>query len=103
MLGGQRLAVQSDKSIGAAKTLLAHPRLIALGLILFSAAIHAIVNILTKRADDKYAMRLLIGVFSAALVTPALFFLPLPQGRAVWFLIGTAFVHAVYELLLVRS
>src|ERR1700744_4540179 len=76
---------------------------IALSLILLSAVVHAVVNILTKRADDKYAMRLLIGVFSSILVTPALFFVPLPHGRAVWFLIGTAFVHALYELLLVKS
>jgi drug/metabolite transporter (DMT)-like permease len=75
---------------------------IALSLILLSAAVHAIVNILTKRADDKYAMRLLIGVFSAVFVTPALFFAPLPDG-AWWFLGGTALVHALYELLLVRS
>ncbi|HWD50620.1 MAG TPA: DMT family transporter [Rhizomicrobium sp.] len=75
----------------------------ALSLILLSAVVHAVVNILTKRANDKYAMRLLIGVFSAIFVTPALFFVPLPHGRAVWFLIGTAFVHALYELLLVRS
>lgn len=80
-----------------------HSNVIALSLILFSAAVHAVVNILTKRADDKYAMRLLIGVFSAVLVTPALFFLPLPHGRAIWLLAGTAFVHAIYELLLVRS
>jgi len=76
---------------------------IALALILLSAAVHAIVNILTKRADDKYAMRLLIGVFSAIMVAPALFFVPLPQGRAIWFLIATAFVHSIYELLLVKS
>ena len=69
---------------------------IALSLILLSAAVHAVVNILTKRADDKYAMRLLIGVFSAILVAPALFFVPLPQGAALWFLVGTAFVHALY-------
>jgi len=76
---------------------------IALSLILLSAAVHAIVNILTKRAENKYAMRLLIGVFSAIIVAPALFFVPLPQGRAIWFLCGTALVHAVYELLLVKS
>jgi drug/metabolite transporter (DMT)-like permease len=75
----------------------------ALVLILLSAVVHAIVNVLTKRADDKYAMRLLIGVFSAILVTPALFFVPLPSGPAVWLLFGTAFVHAIYELLLVKS
>ena len=76
---------------------------IALSLILLSAVVHAVVNILTKRAENKYAMRLLIGVFSAIIVTPALFFVPLPQGRAVWLLCGTALVHAVYELLLVKS
>src|SRR5579862_7236177 len=76
---------------------------IALILILVSAVVHAIVNILTKRADDKYAMRLLIGVFSSIIVAPALFFVPLPSGIALWFLVATAFVHAVYELLLVKS
>jgi drug/metabolite transporter (DMT)-like permease len=76
---------------------------IALFLILLSAIVHAIVNILTKRAENKYAMRLLIGVFSSIIVAPALFFVPLPQGPAIWFLIGTALVHAVYELLLVKS
>jgi len=75
----------------------------AIFLILVSAAVHAVVNILTKRADDKYAMRLLIGVFSALIVAPALFFVPLPQGSALWCLVATAFVHALYELLLVRS
>jgi drug/metabolite transporter (DMT)-like permease len=76
---------------------------LALVLILVSAVVHAVVNVLTKRAEDKYAMRLLIGVFSAVLVTPALLFVPLPQGVAVWLLIATAFVHAIYELLLVKS
>jgi drug/metabolite transporter (DMT)-like permease len=76
---------------------------IALGLILLSAVVHAVVNVLTKRADDKYAMRLLIGVFSAIIVTPSLFFVPLPQGKAILLLVGTAFVHALYELLLVKS
>jgi drug/metabolite transporter (DMT)-like permease len=75
----------------------------ALILILLSAVVHAVVNILTKRADDKYAMRLLIGVFSAIFVAPALFFVPLPSGPALWFLGATALVHALYELLLVKS
>ncbi len=75
----------------------------ALILILVSAVVHAVVNVLTKRGDDKYAMRLLIGVFSAVIVAPALFFLPLPQGQAIHFLIATAMVHALYEWLLVRS
>ncbi len=41
----------------------------ALILILVSAVVHAVVNVLTKRGDDKYAMRLLIGVFSAMIVS----------------------------------
>jgi drug/metabolite transporter (DMT)-like permease len=72
-------------------------------LILVSAAVHALVNILTKSARDKYAMRLLIGVFSAVAVAPALLFVPLPHGIAVWLLFATAFVHAFYELFLVKS
>jgi drug/metabolite transporter (DMT)-like permease len=72
-------------------------------LILFSAAVHAIVNILTKSARDKYAMRLLIGVFSALMVAPALFLVPLPRGIAVWLLFATGFVHGFYELFLVKS
>ncbi|MGH6829090.1 MAG: EamA family transporter [Rhizomicrobium sp.] len=75
---------------------------IALFLILLSAAVHAVVNILTKGADDKYAMRLLIGVFSALIVAPFLTIVPLPWGG--WpFLAATAFIHAFYELLLVKS
>jgi drug/metabolite transporter (DMT)-like permease len=72
-------------------------------LILVSAAVHALVNILTKSARDKYAMRLLIGVFSALAVAPALLLVPLPRGIAVWLLFATAFVHAFYELFLVKS
>src|SRR5690348_7345207 len=75
----------------------------ALALILFSAVVHSVVNILTKRAENKYAMRLLIGVCSALVVAPALLFVPLPHGLAVWLLVGTAVVHALYELLLVKS
>lgn len=75
----------------------------ALALILLSAIVHAVVNILTKRAENKYAMRLLIGVFSAIFVAPFLFFVKLPAGPAIWFLVGTGFVHAAYELFLVRS
>ena len=79
------------------------PFMTPLILILVSAAVHALVNILTKRARDKYAMRLLIGVFSALTVAPALAFVPLPHGLAVWLLFATAFVHAFYELFLVKS
>lgn len=75
----------------------------ALLLIMASAFIHAILNLLTKQAEDKFAVRLLIGTCSAALTLPALFVLPLPRGLAAILLLATAVVHAVYEYLLVRS
>ncbi len=74
----------------------------ALALILVSAAVHAVVNIATKHADDKYAMRLSDRRVLVVLVAPALLFVPLPDGRALWLLGATAAVHAVYELLLVK-
>ncbi|MDE2183323.1 MAG: EamA family transporter [Alphaproteobacteria bacterium] len=75
----------------------------AVALILLSAATHAVVNVLSKRAEDKYAMRLLIGVVSAFFAAPFLILLPLPQGKTVWFLLATALVHAFYELFVVKS
>jgi drug/metabolite transporter (DMT)-like permease len=72
-------------------------------LILASALIHAIINLLTKQAEDKFAIRLLIGTSSAALMLPALLVLPVPQGLAANLLLVTAVVHAVYEYLLVRA
>ncbi len=75
----------------------------ALLLILMSAFIHAVLNLLTKQAEDKFAIRLLIGSSSAALMTPALLLLPLPHGLAAGLLLATAIVHAVYEYLLVRA
>jgi drug/metabolite transporter (DMT)-like permease len=75
----------------------------ALLLILLSAAVHAVVNVLTKGARDKYAMRLLIGLCSAVMVAPALFLVPLPHGLAVRLLLATASVHVFYEFWLVKS
>lgn len=72
-------------------------------LILVSAISHAIVNVLTKRADDKYSMRVLMGAFSVLFVLPATFFVPLPNGDVLYFLIASGLVHAVYEILLIKS
>ena len=75
----------------------------ALELILFSAALHAVVNVLTKGARDKYAMRLLIGIGSALIAAPMLPFVPPPHGLAVKLLVATACVNAFYEFLLVKA
>ena len=75
----------------------------ALLLILMSAFIHAVINLMTKQAEDKFAVRLLIGTSSAVLMIPALILLPVPQGLAAKLLLATAVVHAAYEYLLVRA
>ena len=72
-------------------------------LILLSAIVHAIVNVLTKRANDKHAMRLLMGGFAVLIVFPLAFFVPLPEGNLIVILIASGIVHAVYELLLIKS
>lgn len=72
-------------------------------LILLSAIVHAVVNVLTKRAEDKLAMRLLIGVFSAVIVAPFLLLVAPPDRRVVAFLFATAAVHCLYEIFLVRA
>ena len=77
--------------------------MLAVALILVSAATHAVVNILSKQADDKYAMRLLIGIFSSLFVAPFLALVPLPQGKAVWLLVATGAIHGFYELFVVKS
>lgn len=75
----------------------------ALFLILLSAFTHAVVNHLTKQADDKFAVRLLIGTSSAVLIVPTVILLPPPNGLAVQLVCATALVHGVYEFLLVSS
>jgi drug/metabolite transporter (DMT)-like permease len=51
----------------------------AIVLILLSAIVHAIVNVLTKRADDKYAMQLLMGGFPCSLFFPRPFSFRFPK------------------------
>ena len=58
---------------------------------------------MTKQAEDKFAIRLLIGASSAVVMIPALVLLPEPQGLAARLLLATAVVHAVYEYLLVHA
>jgi len=77
--------------------------MLATTLILLSAVVHAVVNVLTKRAEDKLAMRLLIGVFSAVLVTPFLFFVAPPDRAVLGILCATAGIHCLYEVALVKA
>ena len=64
--------------------------LLALGLLLLSAALHATWNLLLKQAQDKQAAAWWAMLFGAALFLPALAFFP-PLPASIWpFVLGTA-------------
>ena len=58
-------------------------------MIVGSGAAHAIVNAVLKSGKDKMSSRALIDGFSALLMFPAAFFLPLPHDAWGW----NAFAH----------
>ena len=71
-------------------------------LILVSGFAHAIVNAVLKAGRDKMTGRVLIDGFSALLVAPAAFFVPLPAHAWGW-LFGSWVTHALYTFALIRS
>ncbi len=71
-------------------------------LMLASGLFHAIVNAILKSGKDKMSSRALIDGFSALLVLPAAFFVPLPDGAWAW-LIASWIVHIVYLFSLIKS
>jgi multidrug transporter EmrE-like cation transporter len=71
-------------------------------MIVASGAAHAIVNAVLKSGRDKMSSRALIDGFSALLLLPAAFFLPLPHGAWGW-LAASAGVHLVYLVCLIKS
>jgi drug/metabolite transporter (DMT)-like permease len=71
-------------------------------LILTSGLAHAIVNAILKAGKDKMSTRALIDGFSALLLLPAAFIVPLPANAWGW-LIASALVHGLYLLALIKS
>jgi drug/metabolite transporter (DMT)-like permease len=71
-------------------------------LILVSGFAHAIVNAILKAGNDKMSRRALIDGFSALLVAPAAFLVPLPSNAWGW-LITSCAVHGLYLLALIKS
>ncbi len=71
-------------------------------MIVGSGAAHAIVNAVLKAGKDKMSSRALIDGFSALLMFPFAFFLPLPHGAWGW-LAASAVVHLVYLICLIKS
>jgi drug/metabolite transporter (DMT)-like permease len=67
-----------------------------------SGATHAVVNAILKSGGDKMSSRALIDGFSAILVAPFVFFLPLPTGAWGW-LAASGATHLVYLVCLVKA
>jgi predicted MFS family arabinose efflux permease len=63
-------------------------------LILISGIAHAVVNAILKAGNDKMSRRALIDGFSALILAPAAFLVPLPANAWHW-LIASALVHGV--------
>jgi drug/metabolite transporter (DMT)-like permease len=71
-------------------------------MMVASGAAHAGVNAILKSGGDKMASRALIDGFSALLVAPAVFVLPLP-GAAWGWLLASGLIHLVYLICLVKA
>jgi drug/metabolite transporter (DMT)-like permease len=71
-------------------------------LVLVSGLAHAIVNAIFKAGKDKMSGRALIDGFSALLIAPAAFFVPLPANAWMW-LLASSVVHLLYLFALIKS
>jgi drug/metabolite transporter (DMT)-like permease len=71
-------------------------------LILVSGLAHAVVNAILKAGNDKMSRRALIDGFSALILAPAAFLVPLPANAWHW-LLASVLVHGVYLFALIKS
>lgn len=71
-------------------------------MMIASGATHAVVNAILKSGRDKMSSRALIDGFSALLVLPVAFFVPLPHGAWGW-LAGSWATHLVYLVCLIKA
>lgn len=77
--------------------------LIAVGILLFSALLHALWNGLLRQAGDKYVAMWWATVISAIITTPVLFWMP-PLPASGWgYVITSGLLEATYCLLLVSA
>lgn len=71
-------------------------------MIIGSGAAHAVVNAIFKSGRDKMSSRALLDGFSALLVVPAAFLLPLPHGAWGWLALS-GLTHLIYLFCLVKA
>ena len=78
------------------------PVALASSMMIASGMIHAVVNAIIKGGRDKMAGRAATDGTAALVMVPAVLLVPLPNGAWLW-LAGSAIVHLVYLIALVRS
>jgi drug/metabolite transporter (DMT)-like permease len=78
------------------------PAALASLMMLTSGAAHATVNAVLKSGKDKMSSRALIDGFSALIMLPLAFFLPLPAHAWAW-LAASGAIHLVYLISLIRA
>jgi drug/metabolite transporter (DMT)-like permease len=78
------------------------PAALASLMMLTSGAAHAVVNAVLKSGRDKMSSRALIDGFSALIVLPTAFFLPLPSHAWGW-LAASGAIHLVYLVSLIKA
>ncbi len=71
-------------------------------LMIVSGLCHAIVNAILKAGKDKMSSRALIDGFSAILIVPMIFLVPLPAHAWGW-LLASWLVHLLYLVSLVKA
>ncbi|MBX7146751.1 MAG: DMT family transporter [Alphaproteobacteria bacterium] len=75
----------------------------AIILALFSAIFHAINNALLKSNSERLYLRVWIGLGSAFIVLPFIFFVPFPSLQ-MWICLGASgLIHFIYQILLINS
>jgi drug/metabolite transporter (DMT)-like permease len=71
-------------------------------MMIGSGAAHAVVNAVLKSGSDKMSSRALIDGFSAMILLPAAFLLPLPAHAWGW-LAASGAIHVVYLFALIKA
>jgi drug/metabolite transporter (DMT)-like permease len=71
-------------------------------MMILSGAAHAGVNAVLKAGEDKMSSRALIDGFSALIVLPLVFFVPLPAKAWGWLAVSGA-IHLVYLTSLIKA
>jgi drug/metabolite transporter (DMT)-like permease len=76
---------------------------VGIALAMLSAIMTAVAHALLKSGKDKLAVRALVGAVCAIIMAPVCLVVPLPTAGMVPWLLLSALLHTIYQLVLIRS